>query len=173
MYAVIKTGGKQYKVSKGDVIDVELLSLETGNTVQFKEVLFVFDGKEHKIGEPSLSGITVKGEVLGESSGPKIKSFKYKPRKRQNKRFGHRQHYSRVKILEIGGAEAPKPKAVEAESKPKAAKPKAAAKPKTAETKPKAAAKPKTAAKPKAASKKKEAPAAKKESAPKKKKAEE
>lgn len=104
MYAIIKTGGKQYKVAKGDVLDVELLGLDAGASVEFNEVLFVYDGAEYKIGKPSVDGFIVKGEVLGESAGPKIQSVKYKPRKRQARKFGHKQHYSRVKINLIAQA---------------------------------------------------------------------
>jgi large subunit ribosomal protein L21 len=101
MYAIIKTGGKQYKVAEGDVVDVELLNLEAGASVEFSDVLFISSEKEHKVGQPSIKGFVVKGEVLGEAAGPKIESVKYKPRKRQLRRFGHKQHYSRVKISKI------------------------------------------------------------------------
>jgi large subunit ribosomal protein L21 len=104
MYAIIETGGKQYKVTEGETIHVERLGLETGSAVEFPEVLFVFDGNDHKLGQPSVNGFVVKGEVIGESTGPKIQSVKYKPRKRQNKKFGHRQHYTQVKINEIAKA---------------------------------------------------------------------
>ncbi|MEC7839912.1 MAG: 50S ribosomal protein L21 [Chlamydiota bacterium] len=104
MYAIIKTGGKQYKVAKGDVVDVELLGQEKGSSVEFKEVYLIFDGKEHKVGSPCVEGFVVKGEILGETAGPKVQSMKHKPRKRQNKKFGHRQHYSRVEIKEIAKA---------------------------------------------------------------------
>ncbi|MCB1112673.1 MAG: 50S ribosomal protein L21 [Chlamydiales bacterium] len=101
MYAIIKTGGKQYKVAEGDVIDVELLGKEAGSAVSFSDVLFVTDGKEHQVGAPHVSGFNVQGEILGESAGPKIASVKYTPRKRNKRKFGHRQHYSRVKITKI------------------------------------------------------------------------
>ena len=101
MYAVIKTGGKQYKVAEGDVIDVELLGIESGNPVQFNEVLFVFDGTTHLFGEPSVNGFIVDAEVIGQSAGPKVQGVKYQPRKRNTRKFGHRQHYSRVKINKI------------------------------------------------------------------------
>lgn len=102
MYAIIKSGSKQHKVKEGDKIDVELLSgLSIGSAVEFSDVLFVYDGGEHKVGKPSVEGFTVKGEVIAESAGPKIQSVKYKPRKRQTRKFGHRQHYHRVEIKEI------------------------------------------------------------------------
>lgn len=101
MYAVIKTGGKQYKVAEGEHVDVELLGIEAGNPVQFKEVLFVYDGSTHMIGEPHVAGYTVSGEVVCETAGPKVQGVKYQPRKRNTRKFGHRQHYSRVKITKI------------------------------------------------------------------------
>ncbi len=101
-YAIIKTGGKQYRVSKDDVIDVELLNdAKLGSEVSF-EVLFVNDGATTKLGAPSVPGFVVTGELLGFSTGPKITSMKYKASHHQYRKFGHRQHYSRVKITEIG-----------------------------------------------------------------------
>jgi len=103
MYAIIKTGGKQYKVAKGDVVDVELLGMEAGASVNFTDILLVFDSheKRYRVGQPNLEGFVVTGEVLGESAGPKVQGVKQKPRKRQTRKFGHRQHYSKVKINDI------------------------------------------------------------------------
>lgn len=101
MYAIIKTGSKQYKVAKGDVINVELLEGSVGDVLEFNEVLFVFDGKEYEVGAPGISGFSIKGELLGETKGEKLTSLKYKPRKRQNKKFGHRQTYSKIKITDF------------------------------------------------------------------------
>lgn len=101
MYAVIKTGGKQYKVAEGEQVNVELLGIDAGKPVQFNEVLFVFDGKNHLVGEPHVSGFTVSGEVVCETVGPKVQGVKYQPRKRNTRKFGHRQHYSCVKITKI------------------------------------------------------------------------
>lgn len=143
MYAIIKTGGKQYRVAKDDVIDVELLNVDQGSAVEFSEVLFVNDGSSALIGEPVVAGCLVKGEVIGTSAGPKISSLKYRPRGHTQKHWGHRQHYTRVKITDIAtsGKSAPKKAAAEKkEEAPVEEKPKAAAKPK-AEAKPKAAAK--------------------------------
>lgn len=100
MYAIIETGGKQYRVTKGDVIDVELLTVE-GNQVEFKQVLFLNDGSQVKVGLPNLPECTVMGELLGESKGPKVVAFKYKRRKNFRRKVGHRQKYSRVKITDI------------------------------------------------------------------------
>ncbi len=100
-YAIVQTGGKQYRVSKDETIDVELLKVEVGSKVEFKEVLFYHDGKNPSVGAPSVAGCTVKGELIGEVPGPKVTSVKYKRRKNQRRKWGHRQHYSRVKITEI------------------------------------------------------------------------
>lgn len=102
LYAIIKSGGKQYRVAKDDVIEVELLYAEPGSQVEFTDVLFVCDGSSTKIGKPGVTGYSVKGELVGEVPGPKVVSIKYKPSHHQYRKFGHRQHYSRVKITEIG-----------------------------------------------------------------------
>lgn len=104
MYAIIKTGGKQYRVKKDDVIDIDLLEAEAGAHVDFDEVLLFNDGKAAKVGLPKVSNCTVKGEVLGMSSGPKITSVKYKRSHNQYRKFGHRQSYTRVKITEVGAS---------------------------------------------------------------------
>lgn len=109
-YAIIKTGGKQYRVAKDDVIDVELLDAEPGAKVEFAEVLFLSDGKKVHVGTPSVDGFTVKGELVETIKGPKVTSVKYKKRKNCRKKWGHRQNYSRVKITTIG-AEKSKAKA--------------------------------------------------------------
>ena len=100
MYAIIKTGGKQYRVAVGDVIDVELLKEEIGSEVKFREVLFFNDGSQTIFGEPMIPGCFVVGEHIDFVSGPKITSTKYIPGNHR-KKFGHRQHYSRVKINQI------------------------------------------------------------------------
>lgn len=100
MYAIIKTGGKQYRVAVGDVIDVELLDGEIGAQVNFAEVLFVNNGTDSLVGEPTVAGYTVSGELLDYVTGPKVTSMKYIPGNHR-KRIGHRQHYSRVKITQI------------------------------------------------------------------------
>ena len=101
MYAIIKSGGKQYRVKKGDVIDVELHHEEKGAHIEFGEILFVSDGKDAKIGGPYLSDWTVIGELMDFVKGPKITSIKYQPGNHY-KKFGHRQKYCRVKITEVG-----------------------------------------------------------------------
>lgn len=102
MYAIIESGGKQYRVEKGDVIEVELLNLKDSGSVEFKNVLFINNDSATKIGNPYLQG-TVRGELLGEIRGPKVIAFKYKQRKNIRRKVGHRQRYSRVKITEIVG----------------------------------------------------------------------
>lgn len=101
MYAIIKSGGKQYKVKKGDVIDVELLEGENGERVEFADVLFFSDGENQHVGGPLVSGITVAGEFVDIVKGPKISSVKYKRSHHQYRKFGHRQKYSRIKITEL------------------------------------------------------------------------
>jgi large subunit ribosomal protein L21 len=103
MYAIIKTGGKQYRVSVGDVVDVELLSdTDQGAQVAFGEVLFSFDGSNTKIGQPNIPDFQVFGEVLGIVKGDKVTSLKYKRSHNQCRKWGHRQKYTRVKITGIG-----------------------------------------------------------------------
>lgn len=100
-YAVFKRGSKQYRVKEGDVIDVDLMDAEKGSQIHFDEVLFVGDEESPLVGEPAIKGYSVKCEVLGDSKGPKITSIKYKPSHTQVRKFGHRQHYTRVKVLGI------------------------------------------------------------------------
>lgn len=102
MYAIIKTGGKQYRVVEGDVIEIELLDAEPGAHVEFKDVLFFHDGSASQIGAPILSNFIVKGEVIGSATGPKVTSVKYKPSHTQCRKFGHRQKYLKVKITTLG-----------------------------------------------------------------------
>ncbi len=103
MYAIIETGGKQYRVEKGDVIDVELLDPDANGKVEFKNVLFINNGNAVKIGNPNIAQSVVRGEFLEESRGPKVIAFKYKKRKGIRRKVGHRQRYSRVKITDIEG----------------------------------------------------------------------
>lgn len=100
MYAIIKSGSKQYRVEKDAVIDVELLGVEAGKSVEFSEILFV-GGDEPAVGAPSVSNFIVKGEVLSMTAGPKLEFMKYRPSHNERKKFGHKQKYSRVKITGI------------------------------------------------------------------------
>lgn len=103
MYAIIQTGGKQYRVEKGDVIDVELLDTNENGKIAFNEVLFINDGSNIKIGTPHIAQGIVEGELVQEIKAPKVIAFKYKKRKRIRRKVGHRQRYSRVKITDIIG----------------------------------------------------------------------
>ena len=103
MYAIIETGGKQYRVEQNDVIDVELLESAEDGKIEFKNVLFVSEGSDAKMGSPYLPQFIVKAELVDEIKGPKVIAFKYKKRKRYRRKVGHRQRYSRVKIIEIAG----------------------------------------------------------------------
>ena len=102
MYAIIETGGKQYRVEEGDVVDVELL--HTDGEVKFDKVLLVHDGKNPKVGLPHVKNCEVLGTILEISKGPKVVAFKYKKRKKYRRTVGHRQKYSRVKITKIVAA---------------------------------------------------------------------
>ncbi len=103
MYAIIETGGKQYRVEKDDVIDIELLEAGQNGKVEFKNVLFVSNGSKTEIGNPHVGGSVVYGEMLQEIRGPKVIAYKYKQRKNYRRKVGHRQNYLKVKITEIIG----------------------------------------------------------------------
>ncbi len=101
-FAVIMTGGKQYMVSVGDVLDVELLgNLKEGEVVEFDKVLLVDDGKDTTIGTPYIKGAVVKASYQGLKKGPKITIVRYKAKSNRDRKLGHRQKYSRVKIESI------------------------------------------------------------------------
>ena len=104
MYAVIKTGGKQERVEEGQTLAVELLGAETGDEVSFQPILVV-DGETVLAGPAQLSGTRVSARVVGESRGPKIKGFTYKPKTRGRKAWGHRQHYTEIEITGISREE--------------------------------------------------------------------
>ena len=101
MYAVIKTGGKQYRVQQGDVIFVEKLNAQADEAVTFEEVLLVGDAEESKVGTPVVEGAKVKGKVLAQVKGKKIVVYKYKAKKNERKKQGHRQPYTKVEITAI------------------------------------------------------------------------
>ncbi len=104
MYAVIKTGGKQYKVAAGEKLKVETLVADVGATISFDEVLMIGNGDQHKIGAPMISGGKVTAEVLSHGRGDKIRIIKHRRRKNYHREQGHRQNYTEVKITEIVGA---------------------------------------------------------------------
>jgi len=103
VYAVIKTGGKQYRVQQGDVIFVEKIDSQADEAVTFEEVLLVNDGDQTKIGAPTVAGAKVEGKVLGQVKGQKIVVYKYKAKKNERKKQGHRQPYTKVEITAING----------------------------------------------------------------------
>ena len=101
MYAVITTGGKQYRVQKGDLLKVEKLDVEPGKKVNFDQVLLVADGDDVEVGTPYIKGGKVTAEVQQQARAKKIDIIKFKRRKHHMKRMGHRQYYTQVKITEI------------------------------------------------------------------------
>lgn len=103
MYAVIKTGGKQYRVQKDDIIEVELLDAEVGASVTLDEVLLVGNEGKAKIGAPTVAGASVKANVLNQKRGDKIIVFKKKRRQNYRRKNGHRQHITVLKITDIKG----------------------------------------------------------------------
>lgn len=100
-FAVIETGGKQYRVSPGTVVSVEKLNVKEGEKLTFDKVLLYQDSEAPIVGAPFIEGAIVSAEVLTERRGPKIRVFKYKAKKRQRRTMGHRQTYTQVKILDI------------------------------------------------------------------------
>jgi large subunit ribosomal protein L21 len=98
MYAVVATGGKQYKVQEGEVLRVEKLTGEVGSEVAFDQVLMLSDGENVKVGQPVLEGVQVKGHIVEQGKHRKIIVFKYKRRKRYRRKQGHRQLFTAVKI---------------------------------------------------------------------------
>lgn len=102
MYAVIKTGGKQYRVAAGQAIKVESLGAEPGSEVIFEEVLAVGDGSDLRVGTPRLSGVTVRATVVGHGRHDKVTIFKMRRRKHFQKHAGHRQNFTEVRIESIG-----------------------------------------------------------------------
>ena len=101
MYAVIQTGGKQYRVSPGDQIQVEKLPAMAGDTVTFEKVLLTSDGESVKVGTPYVEGSKVIGRIVRQAKAKKIVVLKYKRRKNYKRKKGHRQHISLVKIEKI------------------------------------------------------------------------
>ena len=100
-YAIIETGGKQYRVSVGDTLSIEKLPVEPGSGVTFDRVLMVGGDGSAKVGTPLVAGATVEAQVADQYRGPKIVVFKYKPKKRYRRRTGHRQALTRVAITAI------------------------------------------------------------------------
>ncbi len=103
MYAVIVTGGKQYKVAEGEYLKIEKLEVGTGESVVFDRVLLIGNGDDVKIGAPVLDGATVSAEVINQGRHDKIRIIKFRRRKHHMKRQGHRQWFTEVKITAIQG----------------------------------------------------------------------
>lgn len=101
MLAIIKTGGKQYKVSKGDKIKIEKLDAKEGGEVIFDNVLLVEKNKKTEIGKPLVKDAQVKGKILKQARAKKVEIVKHKAKKRYNLKKGHRQYYTEVEIVEI------------------------------------------------------------------------
>ena len=101
MKAIIVTGGKQYTVAEGDVLYIEKLNAEADTTVKFEQVLAVLDGENTKIGTPVVDGAVVEAKVVKNGKGKKLVVFKYKPKKGEKKKMGHRQPYTKVEITKI------------------------------------------------------------------------
>ena len=102
MYAVFRTGGKQYRASTGERVRVERLSAEEGDSVEFDQVLLVGDGSDVKVGSPLVADSRVKGVVTAQGRGKKVVVIKFKRRKNYKRVMGYRQHYTEVEITSIG-----------------------------------------------------------------------
>ena len=101
MYAIIETGGKQYKVQEGDIITVEKLAVDTGTAYTFDRVLSVADGEKISFGAPYVAGASVAASVLGDGKGKKVVVYKFKSKKNYHRKKGHRQPFTRLKIDSI------------------------------------------------------------------------
>jgi large subunit ribosomal protein L21 len=112
IYAIIETGGKQYKVAPGQTVDVERLGVAEGDAVELDKVLLIADGDNVMVGKPTISGATVMATVQGEARGDKVIVFKYKPKVRYRRKTGHRRLYTRLSIGKINqpGVAEEKPK---------------------------------------------------------------
>lgn len=104
MYAVVSSGGKQYRVEPGSTLTVEKLTEEAGASVTFDRVLLIADGDDIRVGTPTVVGATISATVLGAELGPKIVVFKFKQKVKYRRRTGHRQHLTRVRIDEISAS---------------------------------------------------------------------
>jgi len=100
-FAVIESGGKQYRVSPGTIVSLEKLEVAEGASVSFDKVLLFQDSEQPQVGSPFLEGVTVTGEVVAQTKGDKIRVFTYKAKKRQRRTLGHRQLITQVKIVDI------------------------------------------------------------------------
>ena len=101
MYAIVKTGGKQFKAEKDSVLIVEKLEGEPGTVVEFGEVVLMVDGEATTVGTPLIKGARVTGEIVRQAKGPKIDAFNYKAKKNERKRWGHRQPETHLKVVGV------------------------------------------------------------------------
>ena len=101
MFAIIETGGKQYKVSEGDLLFVEKLGAEEGSTVTLDKVLAISDNSGFRTGNPYIEGVTVTANVVKNGRGKKLHILRYKPKKNQKRKLGHRQPYTKLQIVSI------------------------------------------------------------------------
>ena len=101
MYAVLQSGARQYRAEAGDTILVERLAAEVGQQVEIDKVLLIADGEQVEIGRPTIKDAKVLATVVAQEKGPKVRIFKYHPRKRYRRRAGHRQQYTRLRVDEI------------------------------------------------------------------------
>ena len=101
MYAIVRTGSKQYKVKKGNTVEVEKLDKKIGSRVQLKDVLLIHDGKEINIGRPLLKNAVLDCKVLAHLRGKKVIAFRYRPKKSTKRKVGHRQELTRLEVEEI------------------------------------------------------------------------
>jgi large subunit ribosomal protein L21 len=104
MYAVIRTGGKQYRVAEGDTLRIEKLAADEGAEVEFDQVLLLADGEQIRVGQPLITDHRVRAQVISHGRGRKVKIIKFRRRKHHLKRQGHRQSFTEVKITTIGAA---------------------------------------------------------------------
>ena len=118
MYAVIETGGKQYRVSEGDVITVERLNVEDGANVELDKVLILGEGNDIKVGTPYIDGAKIMGRVVENGKAKKVVIYKYKSKKDYRKKQGHRQPYTMIEILSLDGKAPVKKSAPKAEEAP-------------------------------------------------------
>jgi large subunit ribosomal protein L21 len=101
VFAIVETGGKQYRVAEGDVIEVEKLAVPEGETVTLSRVLMVGDGEDARVGKPVIEGASVEARVVDQGRGPKLIVFKYKAKERYRRKLGHRQSITRLRIERI------------------------------------------------------------------------
>ncbi len=101
MFAIIRTGGKQYKVSEGEELDIELLDVDSGQNATIDDVLMIVDGSEVKVGKPNVAGASVSFEVVDLIKGEKVVAYKYRRREGYHRKVGHRQKLNRVKVTKI------------------------------------------------------------------------